>query len=337
MTSLPSRLAGVCPALQSIAVQTRRPDRLILSLPRRSEREGRAYELPPALLALMATEPWIQVHWLDWDVGPGTKILGLLDWLRTKAGKPHAGDVLMVLDDDHEYAPYALAELLSEQHTRGPGHVVTYFAYFFRGLMVPQGADIIACQPCDGLADALPAYHQAFVAGDRACFLVDDLWISFFLFLCGSSVTSLRELVMARGLKTIYRQTANAKVAALQTLDGEDRRDRVMLRGFEALLQRLLAAGPQGLALYGGAAAMQRLKRLEAEVRQAEARIMQLSTWVARERSVAGARGSAQAVKEVEAELAKWRHLYELQAPMQTPVRSEMSVLKVPGAGQGAA
>lgn len=315
MTSLPSRIPGIVPALSSVAVQERRPDRLVLSLPRTSRREGRGYELPAALLEVLQEHPWMEVHWMEEDFGPGTKILGALDWLAAHAN-PCSDDVLMVLDDDHEYSPHALGDLLHEQSAQGQEHVSTYFAYFFRGMMVPQGADIIAVPLGEGLVDKLPAYHRAFVAADRDCFLVDDLWIGMFFFMCGRSVTSCRDMLTARGLQMIYRRTSNASVAALEALGGDDRRDRVMLRAFGALAGRLLAAGPGGLGAWGGEHAWRRMQRLHQEVQQVEARIEQLAAWTSQQQRCSPASSSSQElVGRAAAELAKLRHLYQMQAP----------------------
>ncbi|CAE8680328.1 unnamed protein product, partial [Polarella glacialis] len=233
VTSLPSRLRGAGPALLSIAAQSRRPDRLVLSLPRRSQREGRAYQVPPELRTILSAHPWMEVHWIEEDFGPGTKLLGAIDWLAANVGQTSENDVLMVLDDDHAYLPHALGELLQRQLSLGSKHASSFFAYFFRGLMVPQGADIIALQLGGSFSEDVLAFHRDFVAGDDACFLVDDLWLGMFLRLSGRQVVSHRELVTQRGLEMIYQRTGNASVEALMDLEGRDRRDRAMLRAFD--------------------------------------------------------------------------------------------------------
>ncbi|CAE8730410.1 unnamed protein product [Polarella glacialis] len=210
VTSLPSRLRGAGPALLSVAAQSRRPDRLVLSLPRRSQREGRAYQVPPELRTILSAHPWMEVHWIEEDFGPGTKLLGAIDWLAANVGQTSENDVLMVLDDDHAYLPHALGELLQQQLSLGSKHASSFFAYFFRGLMVPQGADIIALQLGGSFSEDVLAFHRDFVAGDDACFLVDDLWLGMFLRLSGRQVVSHRELVTQRGLEMIYQRTGNA-------------------------------------------------------------------------------------------------------------------------------
>ncbi|CAJ1394596.1 unnamed protein product [Effrenium voratum] len=233
MTSLPSRLPGVCPALQSIVAQSQRPDRLILSLPRTSAREGRAYELPQNLLQMLSQHSWMQVHWVEEDSGPGTKLLGVLDWFDKYVGTPMDGDMLMLLDDDHAYLPDAIGNLWQKQRGLGCGFVSSFFAYFFRGLMVPQGADIVALQLEPSTVQKVQNFYRCFVKGDQACFLVDDLWTAMFYFVCGRQVRSFRDDVTSRGLETIYSPTANASVEALMDLEGGARRDRAMLGAFQ--------------------------------------------------------------------------------------------------------
>merc|ERR1712060_898223 len=179
-------------------------------------------------------------------------------------------------DDDHSYLPHALGELAQEQLARGPQYIVSFFAYFFRGLMVPQGADIIAFQPNDSFIEDLLEFHRTFVKDDPASFLVDDLWIGMFIYLCGRYTVSCRELVTRRGLEMVYTRTDNAHLVALESLKGDDRRDRVMLRAFDRLLSCLVSAGSKGLHRWGGAEAFRRIQKLETEVKNAERQIMEL-------------------------------------------------------------
>jgi len=259
-----------------------------------------------------AEHPWVDIHWVDEDFGPGTKLLGALRWFDTHLKKRHSDDLLMILDDDHSYLPHALGELAKEQLARGPQYIVTFFAYFFRGLMVPQGADIIAFQPNanDSLVEDLLEYHRTFVQDDPACFLVDDLWIGMFVYLCGLHAVSCRDLVTRRGLEMVYTRTDNAHLVALEALNGEDRRDRVMLRAFDHLLSRLASAGSTGLQRWGGAEALGRIQKLDTQVKNAERQILELEKWLEQEHGSTGG-----AVQQAQERYAKLKHLYQLQVP----------------------
>jgi hypothetical protein len=73
LTSIPSRVGQLRDTLESLtALQTRRPDRLILNVPRNSTRErGKPYRLPHWLSAM----PLVQVVLVEQDYGPATKLI----------------------------------------------------------------------------------------------------------------------------------------------------------------------------------------------------------------------------------------------------------------------
>lgn len=313
MTSLPSRLRGAVPALRSIVAQDRRPDRLVFSLPRHSAREGRAYELPAELKEIFAENPWMEVNWVDKDQGPGTKLLGALQWLNAHIAGGRDGDVLMVLDDDHAYLPFALGSLLEQQQRRGSRCVCSFFSYFCRGIMVPQGADIIAYPLGGSFSTDLPEYHRLFVEGDSACFVVDDLWVAMYLRLCGREAVSLRDIIVGMGLEMVYKRTENSNVEALMDLKGDNRRDRATIRAFDSLLAKLLKAGPSGLQPWGGAEAVRRLEDLNSEVKHVDRKILELGAWLDQERARGGAGGY---MESAQAQLRKLQHLYQMQFSM---------------------
>jgi len=303
-------------ALRSVSMQERRPDRLVLSLPRRSEREGCDYVIPSELQEILSEHPWMEVHWLDKDYGPGTKAIGALLWIEANIGQTGGDDVLMVLDDDHTYLPFALGDMLQEQLQRGAASTCSFFSYFFRGIMVPQGADITAMQLSENFVDDMLEFHRAFIEGDKACFLVDDLWLAMYMHLCGRSVVSLRSVVTRRGFEMIYQRNENSKVEALEALQGEDRRDRVSIRAFDSLLARLAKASPEELKRWGGAAAAARIDKLNAEVHQVERQIAEIGAWLDRERrDHDGEAVMPPHAQGAQQQLQKLLHLYRMQVP----------------------
>ena len=51
MTTLPSRIGRLRPTIDSLRAQSLVPDRIFVSVPLRSTREGREYDVPPWLAA----------------------------------------------------------------------------------------------------------------------------------------------------------------------------------------------------------------------------------------------------------------------------------------------
>eukprot|EP00913_Durusdinium_trenchii_P014165 g13293.t1 len=260
MTSLPSRLRGACAALKSIAAQTKTPicsggipDRLILSLPRCSIREGRAYEIPRELQELTSEHPWMQVHWLEEDFGPGTKLLGVIDW--KYLGDPVNGDMLMLLDDDHAYLPHAIDDLWHKQSSLGTEYVSSYFAKevrSFRDSVLRRGVETIYTKTSNASVEALMDLEGA-ARRDRAMLACFDHLLQRLLAVppgspslecIGGAPSALRlrrlaaEVALAeRRMAELHAESASAerapraaaelaKLRHLYLMQGEDQRDR---------------------------------------------------------------------------------------------------------------
>jgi hypothetical protein len=179
LTTLPSRIAKLEPAIESLLAQTLKPDAIFISLPRRSVRENRAYDLPDWLER--PYEP-LRVLRPERDYGPGTKLLGCLSHVGRDA-------CLIVADDDMRYRPF-FVERLYESQVRRPDASFSFCVYRVGRLQIGQGADGFSFWTSNltGLeafaADALQSPHL---------FVVDDLWISLFLQDRGVGLHSLQD------------------------------------------------------------------------------------------------------------------------------------------------
>jgi hypothetical protein len=96
LTTIPSRIDAIGPTLKSLLRQTQAPAQIRLCVPAWSEREQRAYALPPWLAALRSVSVVSTA-----DHGPATKFLGTL-----AAVAPD--QAVVVLDDDRVYHPRLL-------------------------------------------------------------------------------------------------------------------------------------------------------------------------------------------------------------------------------------
>lgn len=104
LTTIPDRIGRIRPTLLSLLDQTRRPDRIVLNLPKTSHREGRDYVIPPFVEALSAC---IDIHRCDRDWGPATKLLPTLEIER----EPNTR--IVVVDDDQVYPRNMIEELVA--------------------------------------------------------------------------------------------------------------------------------------------------------------------------------------------------------------------------------
>ncbi|MBI5330566.1 MAG: hypothetical protein HZB71_08140 [Betaproteobacteria bacterium] len=106
LTTLPSRLPLLAPALKSLLNQSRAPRAIRLHLPRFSRREQCAYPIPEELRGLRC----VRIVECERDWGPATKSIPAL--LEFPDAQP-----LLIVDDDRIYPPGLIAELEAAART----------------------------------------------------------------------------------------------------------------------------------------------------------------------------------------------------------------------------
>jgi hypothetical protein len=228
LTTLPSRVGHLRPTLDSLADQTRPADRILLCLPRVSRREGVAYPRPDWLADYA---PLVQVVACAEDDGPGTKLLGALPQVTAPA-------CLVIADDDMRYGPTFLDNLYQAQCADRRA-AFSYYTYHTGPITVGQGADGF-CFYTPYLLD-LPAFAQRAMRSPHLR-VVDDLWISAFLWRQGIPIRSLAHLI-PDGVP-IYQPSHTE--SQLRNLSGELARRTAMQRGLAFMQETgMLGRGEQ--------------------------------------------------------------------------------------------
>lgn len=233
IATLPSRIANMRPTLESLLEGELVPDRILVIVTEYSAREKSAYVIPDFLRDEQFTRGVIEIVVASRDWGPGTKLLGALEWLEEPC-------LLVLADDDVAYAKGFLSALASRQAAYH-GSSFSYFTYRTNGLTVGQG--------CDGFSfhspnlDGIRAFFDEHVAGSSLQYH-DDLWISFFLFKRGIDV---RRVPPPRNASNIYVQTIADE--SLRDLTGDTSRDRIVREGLPRLVRSGGLTGSQKIAL----------------------------------------------------------------------------------------
>jgi hypothetical protein len=222
LTTLPSRIGSIDTTLGSLIGQTRPPDRILLSLPRTSRREGTGYDVPAFLARDSELGRSVEIVHTEHDFGPGTKLLGCLPAVVEPS-------ILVLVDDDVRYAPSFLEDLVNCQGAR-PDVACSYYTYRTRGLTIGQG--------CDGFAMWSPATIglREWVAPhleDPAIFHHDDVWISFHLARAGVRLRHVELRDTTDGL--IYEQVH--EINSLQHLTGDLERNRLTAAAVDHLMR----------------------------------------------------------------------------------------------------
>jgi hypothetical protein len=232
LTTLPSRLELMRPAIESLLAQTRRPDHILLSLPRWSRREACSYPRPTWLLDCA---PTLEVLTCEEDYGPGTKLLGCLCRLERPT-------CLVLADDDLYYRPFFL-ETAYQHQVADTGSSFSFFTYSRGRFTIGQGADgfTFYSPNLDGIQGFAERALQS-----PALWVMDDLWISAYLAQRGVPVRSLEPL-LPEGTR-IYEKIHTLN--QLRYLSGESSRRQSLQAGIRFLFESGLMGRPaQAFAL----------------------------------------------------------------------------------------
>jgi len=183
LSSIPSRIGGIVPALNSLLDQTVPPELILVCLPEHSVREGQGYRIPEAVKG----HPRVRLLIADRDWGPATK---LIPALHEYADAPDTR--LLAVDDDHIYPPTFI-----ESYLRWSDELPDA-ALSMRGTRVTPSLQWADCREVNGTSIAHPVpvdivegcagillrprflgedFH-ALDSAPREAFFVDDIWTS---------------------------------------------------------------------------------------------------------------------------------------------------------------
>jgi hypothetical protein len=216
-------MAAIEACVQSLLDQTVAAEKIFVCVPQNYRRFGDPDPLP---FDLSRFGERVELVRPAQDYGPGTKLLGSLDLV------PRTPEALLVLvDDDMIYRPHMLAGF-RDHFAANPGSAASFHTYRYKRLNVGQGADGFAlpASRLDGIRD----FHRVASACPEA-FFVDDLWISYFLWLKRIPIDDLKASAGAK--EYIFEHIYN-DAQALNREVGATARRRVMRRTYWHLARR---------------------------------------------------------------------------------------------------
>ncbi|HZR78622.1 MAG TPA: glycosyltransferase [Chthoniobacterales bacterium] len=185
LSTIPDRIKGLRPTIDSLLNQTRRPDEIVLAVPKFSLRQQRPYDIPDWLHQV----PDLRILRCDKDWGPATKFIAVVQD-ELAAARPDT--LIMVVDDDRLCPPDSI-QLYLHYHEQLPDAVLT-----FRGGPIPQSMNWRDCKIEFGV-DLQTPKQTAVITGcgsyliqprffdeslwdyssaPAGAFYVDDMWIS---------------------------------------------------------------------------------------------------------------------------------------------------------------
>jgi len=203
LTTSPTRISKIAPAIDSILNQQVQPDLIVLNVPHVFRRDGSRYRIPDWL----ASVPRLRIHRTE-DWGPATKLLGTLELIRDP-------DAMIVTVDDDILYPDLLLRHLVRCSLRDPGSVWAVSAglpdYDNQGGIRTDGHGIRPSRThgqrvtmLEGFAGVI--YRRRHLADDlfdlpgtcETCYLADDLVFSFYLAMRGIPIRVVRNSIIRR-------------------------------------------------------------------------------------------------------------------------------------------
>ncbi|MCI2400789.1 hypothetical protein [Aliiroseovarius subalbicans] len=200
LTSIPPRFAQLPRVIAALNAQTRPPDRIFLTLPKRYRRFPGSHA-PPDIAGVEVLRP-------DHDPGPAGKVLCVA---RLLAGQPVD---LLYCDDDWDYAPGWAQGFLDARVAQGPDTVLAGATFDgsrvgLPGVTIAQGFAGVMIRP-----DHLDAIAQT---PPNAAWTVDDIWLS------GSFARADLPVVEVPGLRALATPLADAANLQDARVDGRTR------------------------------------------------------------------------------------------------------------------
>jgi hypothetical protein len=209
--------------------QTLKPERIFLCVPAEYHRKFSGFAEVPSSLSRYGER--LAIVRCRKDHGPGTKLVGALDFVPR-----HANSLLVLADDDVVYQNYML-EVFADTYLmhRAAG---SFYVRRYKGIDVGYGSNGFAI-PTTCL-DGVRSFYRK-IQNNQHVLLVDDLWISFYLHLCGIPIMNLANYTRGRG--HIYRVYNDAHPLSRER--GAFSRSKCMSEA-RAFLASIQAADPAG-------------------------------------------------------------------------------------------
>jgi len=169
LSSIPSRFENVKEVINSINLQTIKPNKIFLNIPYSYQRFPDIRNIDIGIFKDIKDSNF-EINRCE-DYGPGTKLLGSISRLKEF-------DFVILVDDDHYYHP-RMCELFGKYFYQNKENAYSFYTTKIYDLTIGQGADgfLINTGHLNGILD----FYYKNVRDHKRCFLDDDFWISIFL------------------------------------------------------------------------------------------------------------------------------------------------------------
>ena len=168
LTTIPSRLKFIYKTLDSIKKQSKVPDKIFLNIPYKYKR-FKNEKIENIFLKKIKIKNLEIIRCQDY--GPGTKLLGALQFIKKF-------NYVILIDDDHIYKKDML-EIFYNQATLNIKNSYSFCVQNIKDCLVGQGADGFMINT--KYLNKILNFYKKHVKNNNKLFYNDDLWISIYL------------------------------------------------------------------------------------------------------------------------------------------------------------
>jgi hypothetical protein len=214
LTSIPPRFSTLEKTIRSINSQIKKPPKIFLNIPLKYKRYPDSKYNFLQLEKIFENLTIIRCK----DYGPGTKLLGSLEYLMDY-------DYVVLIDDDHIYNKDML-DIFNKEALKDLDSAYSFCVYNVEDCKVGQGADGFMINT--NFLKEIFEFFNKFVLNNKKLFFNDDLWISIYLNkVLKKDIKNLFQLIKQpiffKKIKSIYKK--HTTVDALIELYSKDRKE----------------------------------------------------------------------------------------------------------------
>lgn len=213
LTSIPPRFHTIEKTIRSIVNQTEAPSKIFLNIPLEYKRYSNSKYDILQLENIFKNLKIIRCQ----DYGPGTKLLGSIEYLMEY-------DYVVLIDDDHIYNKDML-KIFNNEAFKKLDKAYSFCVFDIEDCKVGQGADGFMINT--SFLKEILGFFNKFVKGNEKLFFNDDLWISIYLNkILKKDIINLFQLIKQpiffKKVKSIYKK--HTTIEALIELYSKDRK-----------------------------------------------------------------------------------------------------------------
>ena len=214
LTSIPPRFSTLEKTIRSINSQIKKPSKIFLNIPLKYKRYSDSKYNFLQLEKIFENLTIIRCK----DYGPGTKLLGSLEYLMDY-------EYVVLIDDDHIYNKDML-DIFNKEALKDLDSAYSFCVYNVEDCKVGQGADGFMINT--NFLKEIFEFFNKFVLNNKKLFFNDDLWISIYLNkVLKKDIKNLFQLIKQpiffKKIKSIYKK--HTTVDALIELYSKDRKE----------------------------------------------------------------------------------------------------------------